>query len=106
MGYAPATTEQEDLEHVLEISSLLTASCIQSVLEQLEIDVLINHPSLIGRHTRVQDLFLEKDLPWDKTLAIELNYIFEGYALRCDLILLFHQDSLPSLYSKLEVLLA
>lgn len=106
MGYAPAKTEQEGLEHVLEISSLLTASCIKSVLEQLEIDVLINHPSLIGCHTRVQDLFLEKDLPWDKTLAIELNYVFEGYDLHCDLILLFHQDSLPSLYGKLEVLLA
>lgn len=106
MGYAPPATEQEQLEHVLEIASLLTASCIQSVLEQLEIDVLISHPTLLGRHTRVQDLFMEQDLPWDKTLAIQLNYLFEGFSLSCDLILLFHQDSLPSLFEKLELLLA
>lgn len=106
MGYAAPATDQEKLEHVLEVSSLLTASCIQSVLEQFEIDVLIGHPSLLGRHTRVQDLFLEHDLPWDKTLAIELNYQFEGFALGCDLVLLFHQDSLPVLFEKLELLLA
>ncbi|MET0378395.1 MAG: hypothetical protein ABW049_05310 [Spongiibacteraceae bacterium] len=106
MGYAPPITDQEKLEHVLEISSLLTASCIQSVLEQLEIDVLIGHPILLGRHTPIQDLFLEQDLPWDKTLAIELNYVFEGYSLNCDLILLFHQDALPALFGKLELLMA
>ena len=105
MGYAPPTTEQEQLEHILEISSLLTASCIQSVLDQLEIDVLINHPTLLGRHTRVRDLFLDQDLPWDKTLAVELNYTFEGFGLCCDLILLFHQEALPALFSKLELLL-
>ncbi len=106
MGYAPPATEQEQLEHVLEIASLLTASCILSVLEQLEIDVLISHPTLLGRHSRVQDLFMEQDLPWDKTLAIQLNYLFEGFSLSCDLILLFHQDSLPSLFEKLELLTA
>lgn len=105
MGYAEPATDQEKLEHVLEVSSLLTASCIKSVLEQFEIDVLIGHPSLPGRHTRVQDL-LAQDLPWDKTLAIELNYLFEGFALRCDLVLLFHQDSLPALFEKLDLLLA
>jgi chemotaxis protein CheY-P-specific phosphatase CheC len=106
MGYPAPVTEQEKLEHVLEISSLLTASCIQSVLEQLEINVLISHPTLLGRHNRVEDLFLEQDLPWDKTLAIELNYLFEGYSLCCDLILLFHQDSLPAMFEKLEFLTA
>lgn len=106
MGYAPASTEQEKLEHVLELSSLLAASCIKSVLEQLEIDVLINHPSLLGRHTRVDELFADQELPWEKTLAVELNYGFEEYSLRCDLILLFHQDALSMLFKKLELLLA
>lgn len=106
MGYAPADTEHQRLEHILEISSLLTASCIQSVHDQLEIDVLINHPVLLGQHTRIQDLFLDQDLPWDKTLAIELNYAFEGFVLSCDLIMLFHQDALPVLFSKLELLLS
>lgn len=106
MGYAVATTEQEKLEHVLEISSLLAASCIQSVLNQLEIDVLINHPSLLGRHARVDELFAEHDLPWERTLAVELNYGFEDYSLRCDLILLFHQDALSMLFQKLELLLS
>src|ERR1022692_388766 len=50
MGYEPTIEGHEQLEHMLEISSLLSGSCIQSVLEQLEIDVLIGYPIVLGLH--------------------------------------------------------
>jgi len=106
MGYEPALDEREQLEHMLEMASLLNGSCIQSILDQLEIDVLIGHPVVLGLHKRVHDMFSEYKFPWDKTLAIELNYTFEGFSTTCDLVLLFHQQSLPTLFEKLEVLLA
>jgi chemotaxis protein CheC len=106
MGYEPPVNDSEQLERMLEMASLLTGSCIHSVLEQLEVDVLIGHPVLLGRQTRLQDMFANKEFPWDKTLALELNYTFEGFSVACDLILLFHQYSLPTLFSKLELLLS
>jgi chemotaxis protein CheC len=106
MGYAPAKGDREHLEHVLEMASLLNGSCIQSVLAQLEIDVLIGYPTILGLHTSLRTLFAEKQFPWDNTLALELNYSFEGYAATCDLVLLFHQYSLPTLFGKLELLLS
>lgn len=106
MGYAPPESDGEQLERMLEMGSLLTGSCIHSVLEQLEVDVLIGHPVLLGRQTKLRDMFAGREFPWDKTLALELNYTFEGFAVVCDLILLFHQHSLPKLFGKLEVLLA
>jgi chemotaxis protein CheY-P-specific phosphatase CheC len=106
MGYEPANGDREHIEHVLEMASLLNGSCIQSVLEQLEIDVLIGYPTVLGLRTNLRALFAEQQFPWDKTLALELNYSFEGYTATCDLVLLFHQYSLPTLFGKLELLLS
>jgi chemotaxis protein CheY-P-specific phosphatase CheC len=106
MGYAPASGDREHLEHILEMASLLNGSCIQSVLAQMEIDVLIGYPSILGLRTSLKTLFAEKQFPWDSTLALELNYSFEGYAATCDLVILFHQYSLPTLFAKLELLLS
>lgn len=105
LGYAPARSDAEQCERVLEIASLLSASCIQSVLAQLNVDVLIGHPALLGRHRNLREMFGEQQFPWDRTLALELNYTFEGYDVRCDLVLLFHQHALPALFGKLELLL-
>ncbi len=106
MGYAPTDDEREQLEHMLELASLLNGSCIQSVLAQMEIDVLIGYPVVLGLRKSLQEMFSEHKFPWDKTLAIELNYTFEGFSTTCDLILLFHQQALPKLFQKLELLLA
>ena len=106
MGYEPTIEGHEQLEHMLEISSLLSGSCIQSVLEQLEIDVLIGYPIVLGLHKSLRDMFAEHAFPWDKTLALELNYVFEGFRTTCDLVLLFHQQALPALFNKMELLLS
>ncbi len=105
MGYPPSDDDGTQLERILEMSSLLMATCIQSVLEQLEIDVLISHPVLLGRHARLGDILGERDTPWVRTLALELIYCFEGFDVQCDLILLFHQNALPTLLRKLDLLL-
>lgn len=106
MGYEAAQDEREQLEHMLEMASLLNGSCIQSILEQLEIDVLIGYPVVLGMHTSLREMFAEHKFPWEKTLAIELNYTFENFATTCDLVLLFHQQAIPMLFQKVELLLA
>jgi chemotaxis protein CheY-P-specific phosphatase CheC len=106
LGYEPSDDDREQLERMLEMSSLLTASCIQSVLAQLEIDVLIGHPIVLGRQTNLRTMLAQRTFPWREVLALELNYGFEGFDVRCDLILLFHQDAVPALLAKLDLLLA
>ena len=105
MGYEPSSDDGTQLERILEMSSLLTATCIQSVLEQLEIDVLISHPVLLGRHAQLSQILAQHEAPWTRTLALELGYRFEGYGVECDLILLFHQNALQTLLRKLDLLL-
>ena len=105
MGYSRSDDDHLQLERVLEVSSLLTATCIQRVLDQFEIDVLIAHPVLLGRHTGLNQILGDRKMPWQRTLALELNYRFEGFDVHCDLILLFHQSALPTLLRKLDLLI-
>lgn len=106
MGYESNPASGSAVEHMLEMASLLSGSCIHSILAQLEIEVMISYPVLLGVQTTLREMFTKQEFPWSRTLAIELNYRFEGYSASCDLVILFHQQSLAALTDKLELLLA
>jgi chemotaxis protein CheY-P-specific phosphatase CheC len=102
MAYDAADCEAELM---LELASLLNGSCVHGFCEQLDIPVMLKHPVLYGQHYAIADLLREEQLPWQRTLAIELNYSFEGLAINCDLVLLFHEASLPKLFGQMALLL-
>ncbi|WP_339670343.1 hypothetical protein [Dasania marina] len=104
MGYEPGYQHNE-VELVLEMASLLNGSCITGFCSQLDISVLLKHPEVYGRNTSLASVLQQQNFPWKQTLAIELNYSFEGYDISCDLILLFHEASLPSLYESVQFLI-
>ena len=81
------------------------ALCIHGICSQLDIDILLKHPKVFSQHTSLKDTLEGKDFSWEQTLAIELNYSFENYDITCDLVILFHQDSLKYLFHNLSFLL-
>ena len=99
-----AVDDHQQAELVLEMASLLNGTCIHGICSQLDIGVMLKHPVLFGQHRLVSELLGSDQLPWQKTLAIELNYKFEGLDITCDLLVLFHQDSLASLFNQLSYL--
>jgi chemotaxis protein CheY-P-specific phosphatase CheC len=105
MGYETITGDHQQVELVLEMASLLNGSCIQGICSQLDISVLLKHPVLLGQHTSLVDILNGKTFPWQHTLAIELNYSFEDYAIACDLIILIHEASLQSLFTQVNFLI-
>jgi chemotaxis protein CheY-P-specific phosphatase CheC len=104
MGYEKGFVHDE-VELVLEMASLLNGSCITGFLSQLDISVLLKHPEVYGQHASLANILQQKLFPWHQTLAVELNYAFEGYDISCDLILLFHEDSLKSLFESIQFLI-
>jgi chemotaxis protein CheC len=105
MGYTSSEDDHQQVELVLEMASLLNGSCIQGICTQLEINVLLKHPSLLGQHTLLSDILDLTAFPWKETLAIELNYTFEKFNITCDLIILLHENSLPSFFRKIQFLI-
>lgn len=103
MGYQEHKNLQAEL--VLEMASLLNGSCIQGFCAQLDIAVLLKHPKVLGQEISVTDIFSQQGFSWKQTLAIELNYVFEGFDVCCDLVLLFHEESLPALFDTIQLLI-
>lgn len=104
MGYDKGF-EYNEVELALEMASLLNGSCITGFCSQLDISVLLKHPEVYGQHASLANILQQQKFPWHQTLAIELNYAFEGYDISCDLILLFHEDSLGSLFENVQLLI-
>ena len=105
MGYEEVKSDHQQVELVLEIASLLNGSCIHGICSQLDIHALLKHPVVLAQHTSLGSILSAKKFPWRQTLAIELNYAFEDYDITCDLIILFHEDSLPSLFRQVNFLI-
>lgn len=106
MGYPACRSESEQLERLLELTSLLTGSCIHGLFEQLDVADLIGHPVLLARHATRTEMLTDRAFPWHQALAIELNYAFEGHAVHCDLVLLFHEHAVPPLLTRIDLLLS
>lgn len=105
MGYRIASDDHQHVELVLEMASLLNGSCIQGICGQLDIGVLLKHPSMLGQHASLNEMISDTRFPWRQTLAIELNYAFENFEITCDLLILFHEDSLQRVFQQVDLLM-
>jgi len=100
-----AVDDELQLEMLMDVASILIGSCLSGFAKQLDMQFRQGHPVVLGQHQSVEDLIKLNKNNWRKTLAIELSYGLEGYNVRCDLVLLFTEDSLETLNSKLAHLL-
>ncbi len=105
MGYQVSAQQQQANELVLEMASLLNGSCVQGICSQFDITLLFKHTELLAQQSSLGKVLGGGGFPWTSTLAIELNYAFEGYEISCDLIILFHESSLQALFEKVDYLL-
>ena len=65
----------------------------------------INDAPKHQREMTVQELINANKSSWRKTLAIEVSYGLEGFNVRCDLILLFTEESMDMMNAKLAHML-
>jgi len=93
--------DELQLEMLMDVASILIGSCLAGFAKQLDMQFRQGHPVVLGQHQSVEDLIQANKSNWRKTLAIELSYGLEGYNVQCDLILLFTEDSIDTLNSKL-----
>ncbi|WP_137167882.1 response regulator [Salinimonas lutimaris] len=93
------------LELLMDAASILIGTCLTGLAEQMDVVFSQGHPIVLGQHTAIADIVSTNHLKWRRTLAIELSYGLEGYNVRCDLVLLFTEDSMDTMNSKLAHLM-
>ncbi|WP_354624322.1 response regulator [Psychromonas sp. MME2] len=97
--------ENINIEVMNDISNILIGAFLNGLAEQLDINFNQGQPNVLGQHCRVDDLIKDRKNHWQKTLTIEVNYGIENYNIKCDLLLLFTEDSIETLTNKIGYLL-
>ncbi|MCE9685847.1 MULTISPECIES: response regulator [Shewanella] len=105
MGLANPDDANTEIEVMIDTGNVLIGAFLNGISEQLDMKFSQAHPVVLGRHCTVNDLIHDNAEKWQRTLAMEINYRIEDHDIHCDLLLLFTEDSLPTLNYKLGYLL-
>lgn len=105
MGLANPEDTNTEMEVMIDTGNVLIGAFLNGISEQLHMKFSQSHPVVLGRHCTVNDLIHDNSEKWSRTLAMEINYRIEDHDIQCDLLLLFTEDSLPTLNFKLGYLL-
>jgi len=104
MGLANPEDRNTEIEVMIDTGNVLIGAFLNGISEQLHMQFSQSHPVVLGRHCTVNDLIHDNSEKWSRTLAMEINYRIEHHDIQCDLLLLFTEDSLPTLNYKLAYL--
>ena len=105
MNYHQEIDESAELELLMDMANTLIGACLSGVSEQLDMTFSQGHPVVLGQHRNVKDLIATNAAKWRQTLAIEISYNIENYSIKCDLLLLFTEESMRTLNNKISYLL-
>jgi len=98
MNFNGELNESAELELLMDISSVLTGACLNGLSEQLDIPFSLGHPRALGEAINLDDMLAQDGVnKWKKTLAIEMGFEVDDNKLRCNLLLLFTEDSVVKL---------
>jgi len=105
MNYQGELTSNIELELIMDIASILNGACLNGIAQQLDVQFSQGHPVVLGQHCNLTDLVKTKNRTWKKTLAIEINFTIEHHNVNCDLLLLFTEDSIANLNTRISFLI-
>jgi chemotaxis protein CheY-P-specific phosphatase CheC len=105
MGLSDPEDANTEVEILMDTGNVLIGAFLNGISEQLDMQFSQGHPIVLGRHCTVNELIHENSEKWQRTLAMEINYRIEDHNIQCDLLLLFTEDSIPTLSYKLGYLL-
>ncbi len=105
MKYDHELDNNIELELLMDMANLLIGACLSGISAQLDMSFSQGHPVVLGQHRKISELIATNTNKWKKTLAIEISYSIENYPIKCDLLLLFTEESVTTLNNKLAYLL-
>lgn len=101
MNYPSDLDDAAQLEVLMDTANILIGAFLKGFADQLDMTFSQGHPVVLGQHSSIGKLIESSTRRWQKTMAIEINYAIEKHNIQCDLLLLFTEDSLPTINSKL-----
>lgn len=102
----PADSEElEELELLMDVSNILVGSFLNGLGEQSEVRFFQSSPVLLGQHISIDSIIQSTAGTFKKTMTFEVSYNIDQTSIRCDLLFMFVDESLPLLDNKLAYLM-
>lgn len=101
MNHQGALDRNAELELLMDTANVLIGAFLRGYASQLDTPFSQGHPVVLGQHRPIKDLIDTNKSRWRRTLAIEINYRVQDYAVQCDLLLLFTEDSIATMNNKI-----
>ncbi|PMH44551.1 chemotaxis protein CheC [Vibrio sp. 10N.286.49.B3] len=102
----PAESDDlEELELLMDVSNILVGSFLNGLGRQAEVRFFQSSPVLLGQHISIDSVINNTAGTFNKTMTFEVSYNIEDTSIRCDLLFMFVDESLPLLDRKLAYLL-
>ena len=105
LKYENMISDHLEIEMMNDISNILIGAFLNGLAEQLDIHFSQGQPNVLGQHGRIEDIIQNRQKDWQKMLTIEVNYAIQDHDIKCDLLLLFTEDSIKVLKHKIGYLL-
>lgn len=102
----PADSEElEELELLMDVSNILVGAFLNGLGKQAEVRFFQSSPVLLGQHISIDSVISSTSGSFKKTMTFEVSYNIDGTSIRCDLLFMFVDESLPLLDNKLAYLM-
>ncbi|WP_421911059.1 response regulator [Marinobacter sp.] len=104
LHYDDLDTESIQVEVLMDMSSILFGAFLKGIGDQLDLKLGLGHPTVLGQHRQIGDLLEHHRTRQEKLLCIEISYELEDRDIRCDVLVLLTEDSVPFLEQRLQYL--
>ncbi len=105
LNYPEDLSVNYDLEVLMDVSNVLVSTFLSGIGEQAGLLFAQSSPVIIGQHLASDKLLENMRGKWKNTVTIEVSYTINESNIKCDLLLMFVDKSLPLLDKKLAYLM-
>ena len=98
-NYDQRLRKVSDLEVLMDLSSVITGACLQSMAIQLDLQLSFSHPVMLGRKQTAAEL-LRGNAGAQMVTAVEVNYAIPDHGVECDLLIVFTESSMKELHER------
>ncbi len=104
LHYDRSDTDNVQVEVLMDMSSILFGAFIKGLGDQMDLNLGLGHPTVLGQHRKVADLLEHHRNRHEQLLCIEISYELEGTDIGCDMLILLTEGSVPFLEQRLKYL--
>lgn len=104
LHYEDMDPETIQVEVLMDMSSILFGAFLKGIGDQLDLQLGLGHPTVLGQHRQIGDLLEHHSTRQEKLLCIEISYELEDRDISCDMLVLLTEDSVPFLEQRLQYL--